>query len=45
MLADLVLLGAGLKLLLGAVQMGLKRQSASTTQDQATAPSEATSAD
>ena len=45
MLADLVLLGAGLKLLLGAVQMGLKRQSASTTQDQATAPSETTSAD
>ena len=30
MLADLALLGAGLKLLLGAVQMGLKRQSAST---------------
>jgi voltage-gated potassium channel len=27
MLADLVLLGAGLKMLLGAVQMGLKRQS------------------
>lgn len=33
MLADLVLLGAGLKLLLGAVQMGLKRQSVGTLSD------------
>ena len=30
MLADLALLGAGLKLLLGAVQMSLKRQTVST---------------
>jgi voltage-gated potassium channel len=35
MLLDLVILGAGFKLLLGAVQMGLKRKSATPTQDTA----------